>query len=177
MEFERTDVEGCRIVRLEPRGDERGFFARAFSVEEFEAEGLVSVIDQVNLSRSERPGTTRGLHWQEAPHAEAKFVRCIRGRAFDVCVDVRPGSPSFRRWVGVELSAENRVALYVPPGCAHGYQTLEPGTELLYSASAAYAPQAERGAAHDDPAFGVAWPLRDDLTLSEKDRSWPPFAP
>lgn len=174
MEFRPQRIPGCHVVALEAISDERGFFARAFSADEFTAVGLDPTISQMNLSRSERAGTTRGIHWQDEPYAEAKFVRCISGRVFDVCVDIRPGSETWGHWVGVELSAENRLALYLPPGCGHAYQTLEPGTELLYSASAPYMPDHERGARWDDPAFDIDWPLRENLVISEKDQEWPP---
>ena len=173
MEFRPQHIQGCYVVGLEPFVDERGFFARAFSADEFEEAGLVPTISQINISRSEAPGTTRGIHWQEQPHSEAKLVRCIRGRVFDVCVDVRPGSETWGAWVGIELTPDNHLALYLPPGCGHAYQTLEPETELLYSTSTAYAPEAERGARWDDPAFAIGWPQRDGLVLSVKDRSWP----
>lgn len=173
MEFRPQRIPGCHVAALEPIADERGFFARAFAVNEFTEAGLEPTISQMNLSQSMQAGTTRGIHWQEEPFAEAKFVRCVRGRVFDVCVDLRPGSETSGEWVGVELSAENRLALYLPPGCGHGYQTLEPGTELLYSASAPYAPDYERGARWDDPAFDIDWPLREDLVISEKDQRWP----
>lgn len=175
MEFRPQAIPGCFVVALEPFTDERGFFARAFSTDEFDAHGLAPEIAQINLSRSRLAATTRGIHWQADPHAEAKLIRCIRGRVFDVCVDVRPASPTAGTWVGVELSAENHLAMYVPPGCGHGHQTLEPDTELLYSTSMAYASQAERGARWDDPAFGIDWPY-PPAVLSEKDEGWPAFS-
>ena len=173
MEFRPQHIADCHVVALEPIIDHRGFLARAFSGAEFAEAGLEPAISQINLSRSERPGTTRGIHWQAAPHVEAKLVRCIRGRAFGVCVDVRPGSATWGTWVGIELTPDNHLALYVPPGCGHAYQTLDPATEVLYSTSAPYVPKAERGARWDDPRFNIEWPLRKDLILSEKDRSWP----
>lgn len=175
MDFHPQPIPGCHVVALEPIGDERGFFARAFAVDEFTEAGLEATISQMNLSRSERTGTTRGIHWQEEPYAEAKLVRCVRGKVFDVCVDLRPESETWGEWVGVELTSDNRLALYIPPGCGHGYQTLEPGTELLYSTSAPYAPDHERGARWDDPLFDIDWPLHKDLVISDKDRSWPPI--
>jgi dTDP-4-dehydrorhamnose 3,5-epimerase len=173
MEFRPQSIPGCHVVALEPIGDERGFFARAFAVDEFTRAGLEPTISQMNLSLSKEAGTTRGIHWQEEPFAEAKLVRCVRGRVFDVCVDLREGSETWGHWVGVELTPDNRLALYLPPGCGHGYQTLEPETELLYSTSTPYAPSYERGARWDDPSFGIDWPLKDNLVVSEKDRSWP----
>lgn len=173
MEFRPQSVLGCHVVALEPLQDERGFFARAFSADEFSGAGLVPTISQINIARSRSPGTTRGIHWQVEPYSEAKLVRCIRGRAFHVCVDVRPASETWRDWVGIELTPDNYLALYVPPGCGHGYQTLEPDTEVLYSTSAPYVREAERGARWDDPAFAIEWPLQDRLVISAKDRSWP----
>lgn len=174
MRLTPTEVEGCHVADLEPHGDERGFFARAWCRDELAAVGAGDPIVQINMSLSHAAGTTRGLHWQVAPHAEAKFVRCVAGAVFDVCVDVRPDSPTHGRWVGVRLDTDNRSALYIPAGCAHGYQTLEDDTELLYSTSAPYAPDAERGARPDDPAFGVEWPMTATV-LSDKDRSWPDY--
>jgi len=163
-------------VDLEPKADERGFFARAFCAIEFEEHSLEPELVQANLALSHTAGTTRGLHYQAASHPEAKFFRCIRGRTYNVAVDMRDGSPTFGRWTGVELSAENRRALYIPPVCAAGYQTLVDDTEILYSVSAFYAPEAERGLRHDDPAIGVDWPL-SPTAVSEKDRSWPLLGP
>jgi dTDP-4-dehydrorhamnose 3,5-epimerase len=174
MRFEPTAIDGCRIVHLEPRGDDRGWFARAWCADELEAASSASAIAQINNSFTVQAGTIRGLHWQSPPHAEAKFVRCIGGAVFDVCVDLRADSPTFRSWVGVELSAANRLALVVPEGCAHGYQTLVPDSEVLYASSAPYAPDAERGARYDDPALGIDWPL-DAVGMSDKDLGWPPF--
>lgn len=173
MEFRPQSIPGCHVVALAPIGDERGFFARVFDVDEFTDAGLDPTISQMNMSFSREIGTTRGVHWQEEPFAEAKLVRCIRGRVFDVCVDLRKGSETWGHWVGVELTPENRLALYLPPGCGHAYQTLESGTEVLYSTSSPYAPDHERGARWDDPSLGIDWPLKDNLTVSEKDRSWP----
>lgn len=174
MTFEQTAISGVFVVDLEPHGDERGFFARAFCAREFAHHGLVPDVVQANLAFSPVAGTTRGLHYQAASHPEAKFFRCIRGETFNVAVDVREGSPTFGRWTGVRLSAQNRRAFYVPPVCAAGYQTLTDDTEIFYSVSGFYAPQAERGVRHDDPAIGIDWPL-EPTTVSDKDRSWPPF--
>ena len=173
MDLQVQRIEGCVVVALEPHLDERGFLARAFSADEFEEAGLERTISQMNLARSDRAGTTRGIHWQDTPFSEAKLVRCTRGRAFDVCVDVRRESDTWGEWVGVELTPENHLALYVPPGCGHAYQTLEPSTELFYSTSAPYVPDYERGARWDDPLFNIDWPLTKGLLLSDKDRGWP----
>ena len=176
MKFIETPLAGCYVVELEKRGDDRGFFARAWCQNEFADLGLPESFVQVNMSASSEAGTLRGFHWQVEPHAEAKYVRCVKGSIFDVAIDVRPDSPTYTQWFGVELSASNRSALFVPAGFAHGYQTLGPDTELLYQSSAFYAPEAERGARWDDPLFGVEWPIATP-TLSEKDQSWPNFVP
>lgn len=173
VRFEAQAVPGCYVVSLDPVGDDRGFFARIFARDEFADLGLVAQIEQINLARSEHAGTIRGIHRQEQPYSEAKLIRCVRGRIFDVCVDLRPGSNSWGEWVGVELSDQNRLALYVPPGCGNAYQTLTDEVEVLYSTSAPYMPSAERGARWDDPTLSIDWPLTDGVTVSEKDRSWP----
>lgn len=175
MRFTETAVDGCRIVELEPHGDERGFFARAWCADEMELAGLDTHVAQINMSRCADAGTIRGLHWQAEPHGEAKFMRCISGRIFDVCVDVRPGSPTYGKWAGAELTAENRLALVTPAGCAHGYQALEDGSEVLYLASSPYAPGVENGIRWDDPAFNIDWPLQDSAIVSDKDKEWPDF--
>jgi len=173
--FRETEIPGAFVIDLERREDERGFFARAWCADEFAAHGLSTRLVQANLSYNESAGTLRGMHFQRAPHEEAKLIRCTRGSLFDAIVDLRPDSPAFKRWIGVELSAENRRALYVPEGCAHGYQTLEDGTESLYLVSEFYAPESEGGVRWDDPAFGIEWPDADNRTLSPKDAAWPDF--
>ena len=172
MRFVSTGIEGCWVVEWEPRRDERGFLARAFCADELATHGCDPRVAQVNIASTRAAGTVRGLHRQRGEEAEAKLVRCLRGRAFDVAVDVRPGSPTHRCHVGVELDADGDRALYVPPWCAHGYQTLEDDTELLYTSSRPYDPDAEEGFRVDDPAFAIPWPL-PVKGLSEKDRSWP----
>lgn len=169
MKYRATDVEGCFVVSLEPRGDERGFFARMFDADEFAARGIDSVYPQINTSVSAQAGTLRGLHYQAAPHGEAKLVKCLRGAAYDVVVDLRPGSSTFGRWTAETLTDENRLMMYVPKGCAHGFMTLVDATEMLYPASSPYHGQAERVLRWDDPRFGVSWP-RDPAVLSDKDR-------
>jgi dTDP-4-dehydrorhamnose 3,5-epimerase len=176
MIFEETPIEGVFVVDLEPHRDERGFFARAYCASEFANHGLVPDLVQANLALSNTRGTTRGLHYQAPSHPEAKFFRCLRGEIFNVAVDMRPGSSTFGGWAGVVLSAENRRALYIPPVCAAGYQTLVDDTEILYSVSGFYAPEAERGVRHDDPTVGVEWPLAPTV-VSEKDRRWPLLPP
>jgi dTDP-4-dehydrorhamnose 3,5-epimerase len=165
--FTETPLDGVWVIELEKRGDERGFFARLFDDDEFEAHDLVTRWVNVNDSLSAQRGTLRGLHYQLPPAAEVKLVRCIRGSFFDVALDPRTG-----KWFGVELSAENRKMLYVPEHCAHGFLTLEDDTEALYLTSAHYSPEHERGARWDDPAYGIAWPFAPAV-LSEKDRAWP----
>ena len=176
MEFIPTEVEGCFIVELEPFTDERGYFARAWCADETSAAGVKDHIAQINMSLSRQAGMIRGLHWRPDPHPEAKFVRCIAGRIFDVCVDVRPGSPTYLQWVGVELTPQNRRALAVPAGCAHAYQALEDDSEIIYTASAPFEPGVEIGARWNDPAFGITWPISDGVIVSEKDESWPDYA-
>ncbi|MDJ0792500.1 MAG: dTDP-4-dehydrorhamnose 3,5-epimerase [Acidimicrobiia bacterium] len=176
MEFRATEVEGCFIVELEPFTDERGYFARAWCADELADAGVEDHIAQVNMSLSRQAGMIRGLHWRPDPHPEAKFVRCIAGRIFDVCVDVRPGSPTYLRWVGVELTPQNRWALAVPAGCAHAYQALEDDSEIIYTASAPFEPGVEIGARWNDPAFGITWPISEGVIVSEKDESWPDYA-
>ena len=175
MIFRETEIPGAFVIDLERREDDRGFFARAWCAEEFEAHGLSTRLVQANLSYNDSAGTLRGMHFQRAPHEEAKLIRCTRGSLFDAIVDLRPDSPAFKRWTGVELSAENRRALYVPEGCAHGYQTLEDGTESLYLVSEFYAPESEGGVRWKDPAFGIEWPHADTQTISPKDAAWPDF--
>jgi dTDP-4-dehydrorhamnose 3,5-epimerase len=172
MRFSPTDVDGCMIVDLEEHSDDRGFFARAFCTEEFAAQGLDTEVVQANLSFNHRAGTLRGMHRQIAPHREGKLVRCIRGAIVDVALDLREDSPTFGRHAMVELTADNRRALWIPPYVAHGYQTLLDNTEVLYQVSGPYAPEGERGQRYDDPAFGLRWPM-DVAVISEKDRTWP----
>jgi len=172
MIFVATPVEGAFLIRLERREDDRGFFARTYCVDEFEAHGIPTQQVQQSLARSARKGTLRGMHFQREPHAENKYVRCVRGRIFDAIVDLRPVSSSFRRVYTVELDADGGDALFVPAGCAHGYQTLENDTDVLYAMSARYAPHAARTIRWDDPALGVAWPIADPI-LSEMDRIAP----
>jgi dTDP-4-dehydrorhamnose 3,5-epimerase len=173
--FEQTRLEGAFLVDLERREDDRGFFARTWCADEFADHGLVNRVVQANVSWNAKRGTLRGMHFQHPPHAETKLVRCTRGGIYDVIVDLRPDSETYKQWLGVELNAENRRALFVPEGFAHGYQTLVPDSEIVYQVSAAYAPQAEGGVRWDDPAFGIEWPDAGNALLSDKDRSWPDF--
>jgi dTDP-4-dehydrorhamnose 3,5-epimerase len=177
MIFTRTRLRDVVIVELEPREDERGFFARTWCRDEFAAVGLDISVVQANLSYNSQAGTLRGMHFQRPPHAEVKLVRCVSGSIFDVAIDLREDSPTYCEWVGVELSAANRRALYIPKGFAHGFQTLTPGAEILYQVSEAYAPDAEGGVRWDDPLFGIEWPSALERIISDKDRSWPDFEP
>jgi dTDP-4-dehydrorhamnose 3,5-epimerase len=172
MKFSKTSLADAVLIDLDRRADERGFFARVFCAEEFAAAGLVTEYPQSNHSHNTARGTLRGLHFQRAPHREAKLVRCVRGAIFDVMIDLRSGSPSYGRWEGFELTAENGRMLYVPAGFAHGFQTLRDDTDVTYQVSHPYTPGAEHGLRWDDPAFAVAWPL-PVAVISEKDATWP----
>jgi dTDP-4-dehydrorhamnose 3,5-epimerase len=177
MIIKPTKLPGMAIVELEAFRDERGSFTRTFDAELFAAHGLDTSVAQCNSSFNPRAGTLRGLHYQLAPHAECKFVRCVRGRIFDVAVDLRRDSPTHGRWVGVELSAEDQRCVFIPEGCAHGFQTLEDASEIHYQASAAYAPHADRGVRWDDPALAISWPDPPAGTriLSVRDRAFPDY--
>jgi dTDP-4-dehydrorhamnose 3,5-epimerase len=176
MKFEETRLGGAFVLELERREDERGFFARAWCEDELAAHGLDTRVSQCNVSFNERRGTLRGLHYQVAPHAEVKVVRCTRGAIHDVIIDLRPESTTYKDWVGVDLTAENGRALYVPEGFAHGFQTLVPDCEVHYLVTEFYTPDAEGGVRWNDPAFGIEWPDPENAFLSEKDASWPDFA-
>jgi dTDP-4-dehydrorhamnose 3,5-epimerase len=172
MRFVATPLAGAFAIELEELGDERGFFARSFCREEFRARGLDPAVAQCNVSFNRRRGTLRGLHYQAEPHAEAKLVRCTRGAIWDVIVDLRPGSPTARRWFAAELTAENRRALYVPAGLAHGFQTLADDSEVLYQMSEPYYADLARGVRWDDAALAIPWPVKD-VIVSERDRALP----
>ena len=174
MKISPTAIEGAKLVELERIDDERGFFARAYCQREFEAAGLAACAAQCNVSFNRSRGTLRGRHFQRAPHAEAKLVRCTRGTIYDVIVDLRKDSPSFLKWVAVELSAENRRALYIPEGIAHGFQTLEDACEVFYQMSAFYHPEAAAGVRWNDPAFRIEWPIAKP-TVSPRDAGYPDF--
>jgi dTDP-4-dehydrorhamnose 3,5-epimerase len=176
MTFTTTELPGAFVIDPERIEDERGFFARTFSVNEFEGHGLNPRIDQCSVSYNRIRGTLRGMHFQAAPHAEAKLVRCVAGAIHDVIIDLRPGSPTFRRWIGVDLSARNRRALYVPEGFAHGFLTLEDDSEVFYQISQSYVPGAARGVRWDDPAFGIRWP-GEVKCISARDRDYADFQP
>jgi dTDP-4-dehydrorhamnose 3,5-epimerase len=173
MIFTPTALDGVWQIDLERHADPRGHLARSFCVDEFAAHGLPAAFVQCNVSYNAHRGTLRGLHWQADPYPEGKLVRCTRGAIFDVAVDLRPGSPTLHRWVATELTAENSRSLYIPPGFAHGFQTLTDATDVFYQMTEAYHPDLARGARWDDPAFAINWPLADPL-LSERDLTHQP---
>jgi len=172
MHFTETDIAGARVIDPSPHQDDRGRFMRAWCAREFADHGIDFVPVQANMGFSLGKGTVRGMHFQTEPALEAKLVRCTRGAMFDVVLDLRPASLSYGKWHGTELTAENGRMVYVPEGCAHGYQTLEESTEMHYMASEYYTPSAARGVRFDDPAFGIRWPL-PVAVVSEQDRNWP----
>lgn len=171
MKFTETKLKGAFIIELEERTDSRGFFARTFCAREFEEHGLKPAVVQCNMSYNHKKGTMRGMHYQIEPAMEAKLVRCTRGAVYDVIVDMRPDSPTYLQHIGVELTADNRKALYVPEMFAHGYLTLVDGAEVFYQVSEFYTPGTERGLRYDDPALGIEWPVPIEV-ISEKDAAW-----
>lgn len=174
MKFTATPVSGVSLIEWERIEDARGFFARSFCRQEFERQGLTSQFVQGNVSWNTARGTLRGIHYQTGPHAEAKIVRCTRGAVYDVAVDLRLESATYGTWVGVELTARNDRMLYIPEGCGHGYQTLEPDTEVTYLVSAMHAPGHEGGVAWNDPTLNIPWPVPDPI-MSDRDRSHQPL--
>jgi len=175
MIFTETKLKGAYIIEPERLDDERGFFARTFCQEEFKAHGLNPRVVQCNISFNKKRGTLRGMHYQVAPYEEAKLVRCTMGTIHDVALDLRPDSLTFKQWIGVELSAENRRMLYIPEGFAHGFQTLEDNTEVFYQVSEFYHPESTRGVCWNDPEFGIEWSLSNPI-MSDKDKSFRDFA-
>ena len=172
MIFTETKLKGAYIIDIKKLEDDRGFFGRAYCQKEFEEYGLNTNLVQANVSFNKKKATLRGMHMQLAPHAETKLVRCTRGAIYDVIVDLRPDSETYKQWIGVELTADNYRMLYVPEGFAHGYITLEDNTDVTYQVTAFYEASAERGHRWDDPAFNIQWPLAPQL-ISEKDRNHP----
>ena len=172
MHFTETSLIGAFVVELQPHRDDRGLFARTFCAREFGAQGLIETFVQCNTSWNTSKGTVRGLHYQLPPSSEAKLVRCTAGAMWDVIVDLRPASPTYLQHIGVELTAANQKALYIPEMFAHGFQTLEDGTEVFYQMSEFYAPELARGLRFDDPKLGIEWPLTA-TAASEKDWTWP----
>jgi len=174
MIFDTTTVDGVWTIELERFEDERGFFARTWDGDVFRRKGLADRLVQCSLSYNRLRGTLRGLHYQAAPYEEAKLVRCTGGAIFDVAVDLRPESPTFKRWFGVELTADNRRALYIPEGCAHGFLTLTDDAEVAYQMSELYAPGAGRGVRFDDPTFAIEWP-GEIVVIHDRDSNYPDF--
>jgi dTDP-4-dehydrorhamnose 3,5-epimerase len=172
MIFREAKLRGAYVVEPELIEDDRGFFGRTWSAEEFSEHGLNPNIAQCNTSLNRRKGTLRGMHYQIPPHEEAKLVRCTAGAIYDVIVDLRPGSPTWAQWIAVELTSQNRLMVYVPEGFAHGFQTLADNSEVCYQMSATYSPESARGVRWDDPAFGIEWPLSVSV-ISERDRTHP----
>jgi dTDP-4-dehydrorhamnose 3,5-epimerase len=174
MIFHETKLPGAFEIQIEPHSDERGFFARSWCQREFAQHGLNPKLAQCNISVTAQKGTLRGVHFQAAPFAEAKLVRCTRGAIYDVVLDLRPQSPTFRDWIAVILTAEKHNMVYVPEGCGHGFQTLQDDIEVFYQMSEFYNPDAARGVRWDDPAFRIAWPEKVEI-ISERDRTYPDF--
>jgi dTDP-4-dehydrorhamnose 3,5-epimerase len=175
MKFAPTSVQGAFVIDVDRIGDSRGYFGRLWCARELSEMGLTARIQQSNVGFSPNKGTLRGLHYQLPPHEEVKIVRCTRGRVFDVVLDIRRDSPTFRQWFGIELDPDNGSMLYVPKGCATGYLTLEDNSEIYYHTSESYAPSAATGVRYDDPMFGIQWPGEITI-LSENDKNWPDFS-
>lgn len=173
MIFTATGIEGAFVIDVERKEDERGFFARTWDGDELRAYGLEANIVQSSISYNARRATLRGMHFQRSPHEETKLVRCTAGAIHDVLVDLRPASPTHRKWIALELSADNRRTLYVPRGVAHGFLTLTDASEVLYLIGTAYVAEASAGVRWDDPAFAIEWPFAPEV-ISERDRTWPP---
>jgi dTDP-4-dehydrorhamnose 3,5-epimerase len=175
MVFKETKLGGAFVIELERFEDERGFFAHSWSAKQFAERGLISRLVECSISFNRRRGTVRGMHYQAAPHGQAKVVRSTMGSIYDVIIDLRTGSPTFRQWVGVELTAHNRRMLYIPKDFAHGFQTLEDKTEVFYQMSDIYVPESGRGVRWNDPAFGITWPEAPKIIIDERDRTYPDF--
>jgi dTDP-4-dehydrorhamnose 3,5-epimerase len=176
MIFKETRLKGAFVIEIEKFEDKRGFFAHTFSRDAFESNGLTSRLVNTNISFNKKRGTLRGMHYQVAPYEETKLIRCTRGAIYDVIIDLRPDSPSYRNWVEVELTADNYRLLYVPEQCAHGFQTLDDNTEVTYQVSQVYSPESARGVRYDDPAFKITWPLKVEV-ISDQDAKWPHWSP
>lgn len=174
MIFQESKLKGALIIHLEPKVDDRGFFARSWCQQEFEQQGLESNLAQCNISFNSRRGTLRGMHYQAEPYAETKLVRCTKGAIYDVVIDLRTQSPTYKEWIGVTLTAKNRDMIYVPEGCAHGFLTLEEESEVFYQMSQFYDAPSACGLRWNDPAFRIDWPAEPEL-ISERDRTYPDF--
>lgn len=175
MKFTELPLEGAYLIEIKLLEDERGFFARNWCRDEFDERGLKTEIAQCSTSFNRKKGTLRGMHYQAQPHEETKIVRCTRGSVYDIIVDIRPFSPTYKKWLSFELTADNRKSLYIPAGFAHGFQTLEDETELFYQISEPYRAELARGIRWNDPAFDFRWPI-ESLIISERDRSFPDFS-
>jgi dTDP-4-dehydrorhamnose 3,5-epimerase len=174
VKFTETKLKGAFVVEIEKLSDERGFFARSWCRKEFEAHGLTSRVAQANVSYNLKKGTLRGMHYQIAPYQECKLIRCTRGAIYDVIIDLRPDSPTYKQWTAVELTADNYTMFFVPQDFAHGFQTLTDETEITYQVSQFYTSGSEKGIRFNDPTFNIQWPL-DVSVISDKDRDWPNF--
>lgn len=174
MIFTETSLKNAYVVELEKKGDHRGFFARTWDSKEFEQHNLNSNLVQCNVSFSKKRGTLRGMHYQTKPFEESKLIRCTKGKIFDVIIDLRSSSKTYKKWFGIELSEENYKMLFVPEGFAHGFQSLEDNTEIIYQVSEFYTPQSELGVHWNDSTFDIKWPL-DEKIITDKDNSWKPF--
>lgn len=173
MIFTETRLKGVFVIELEKLQDQRGFFALSWSAEEFARHGLNPCLVQCNISFNHQKGTLRGMHYQRPPYAQAKLVRSTMGAAYDVAVDLRPESPTFRQWTAIELTAESRRMIYIPEGFAHGFQTLTDHTEIFYGMSGPYAPDYAEGVRWNDPILGIVWPETEELVINERDRTYP----
>lgn len=176
MRFTETRIAGVFVIDVEPVEDDRGFFARTWCADEMRAKGLCDTVAQTSYSQNKRKGTLRGMHYQRDPYGEHKVVSCIRGRIWDVALDLRPLSPTYLQWVAEELTEHNHRSLYIPPGCAHGMQTLEDDTIVAYKITPSYVASHAAGVRWNDPAFGITWPMPDEPILSPRDRAMPDFA-
>ncbi|WP_373541602.1 dTDP-4-dehydrorhamnose 3,5-epimerase [Chamaesiphon sp.] len=174
MKFTPTKIPGAYLIEIEPMTDERGFFARSFCADEFQQQGLTSNFVQCNVSFTAHKGTIRGMHYQVAPDTETKLVRCTKGAIYDVILDLRPSSPTFKQWVAAELSADNHQMFYIPPGCAHGLQTLVADTEVFYQIAGVYNADAARGVRWNDPTFGIEMPFAVSV-INQRDRDYSDF--
>ena len=172
MFFKETKLKGAYIIEIEKIDDERGFFARSWCKKEFENIGLNTNLVQCNLSYNKTKGTLRGMHYQVKPYEEVKLIRCIKGKIYDVIIDLRKDSDTYKQWIGVELSDKNSRLLYVPEGFAHGYQTLEDDTYVFYQVTEFYTPKSEKGVRWDEPDIAIKWPIEENIVISEKDKSW-----
>lgn len=176
MTFTETPIAGLWVIELEPVRDHRGFFARTFCEDDFRARGLESHVAECSIAFNARAGTLRGMHYQREPHGQVKLVRCARGAVYDAVIDLRPHSATYRQWFAVELTAENGRMLYIPKGLAHGYQTVEDGTEISYQMSSPHHPEAAAGVRWNDPAFGVPWP-REVTVIADRDATYRDVGP